>query len=146
MAAEVKAALGPMVAAVIPFMGLVAETANAGLVSSDDVALIGELAGLGAKRRSALRSSEAFLVASGPGAQPERRRLLEHYGLFGLHRAVELADADQLSGANLRRRLREVSGIEAIEAQLDDLHQRADALKADQALKRLDEISYRWPE
>jgi serine/threonine protein kinase len=146
MAAEVKAALGPTVAAVIPFMGLVAETANAGLVANDDVALIAELAGLGAKRRGALRSSKAFLAADELGAQPERRRLLEHYGLFGLDRAVELADADQLSGANLRRRLREVSGIEAIDAQLDGLHQRADALKADQALKRLDEISYRWPE
>ena len=97
MAAEVKAALGPTVAAVIPFMGLLAETANAGLVANDDVALIAELAGLGATRRGALRSSEAFLAADELGAQPERRRLLEHYGLFGLDRAVELADADQLS-------------------------------------------------
>ena len=146
-AAAAKEQLGPMVAAATPFVGLLAETANADLVESDDVALLGELAAAVAEADDApLSSREQFLSCEAPIEQEARARLLDRYGLYGLRSAVELAGAGQLDGVGLRRRLRELSGIEALDEQLDGFHQRADALKADRALTRLDELSYRWPE
>ena len=46
----------------------------------------------------------------------------------------------------LTRRLRELSGIEEIDRQIDGFQQRADALKAGAALARLEALSFRWPE
>jgi serine/threonine protein kinase len=142
---SVKSAIGPMVAAVTPLRGLLAETANAGLVANDDVALLGELASVD-PRDELMESAEAFVSAPSPIAAEQRKGLLERYGLYGVRCALELADAGQLTGIDLRRRLREVSGIEDVDRQIDGFHQRADALQADRALDRLDELSYRWPE
>jgi serine/threonine protein kinase len=140
-----KSALGPMVAAVTPLRGLLAETANAGLVTNDDVALLGELARV-EPREELVSSTQAFLDAPSPISAEQRKSLLGRYGLYGMSCAFELADAGQLTGIDLRRRLREVSGIEDVDREIDGFHQRADALQADRALDRLDELSYRWPE
>ena len=145
-AEQVKDALGPMIAAATPLVGLLAETANAALVDNDDVAIFGELAAADpATRKGWLDSRETFLAGEAPIEQDERDRLLDRYGLHGIGCALELADAHQLDGIALRRRLREVSGIENVDRQIDGFHQRADALKADSALNRLEELSYRWP-
>jgi hypothetical protein len=141
-----KTTLGAKVAAVTPFKGLLAETANADLIANDDVALLGELAHMDSgEREDLLRSPDAFLTGDAPVARAERVKLLERFGLYGLRCALELADVGQLSGVGLRRRLRELSGIDAVNRQIDFFHQRADALKTDRALDRLEELSYRWP-
>jgi serine/threonine protein kinase len=146
-AARVKEMLGFRVAAVTVVDVKAALAAIPGLLENDQIAAIGELAAADAATRTKLLASpEAFVKGDGPPAQMERIALLEMLGLPGVRSALQLADAEQLHGAELRRRLREISGLEDVGVQIAGFHQRADALKADRALERLDEMSYRWPE
>jgi serine/threonine protein kinase len=140
-----KRGLGARVAGVSAFVGPLAEAANAGLIDDDHVAVLRGLAGLGAPARAALlRSPEALLGAPAPMSVADRSRLLAVMGLVGVGAALELADAEKLTVIGLTRRLRELSGIEDIDREVDGFHQRADALKAAGALARLEELSFRW--
>jgi hypothetical protein len=112
----------------------------------EDVALLGEIAASDADRDALLASPDAFSAGATAIAPGERAALLDRYGLTGLRRALELADAGGLSGVGLRRRLREVSGLPELEAAIDGFHQRSDALKADRALDRLEELAYEHAE
>jgi serine/threonine protein kinase len=145
-AAAVDAGLGHAVAAVAPVFGLLAEVAATGTPIGEDVALVGELAAASGDRDELLASAAAFHAGAAAIGPEERSALLERYGLAGLRRAFELADAGGLSGVGLRRRLREVSGLPELEEVIDGFHQRSDVLKADRALERLEELAYRHPE
>ena len=144
--AAVDAGLGHAVAAVAPVFGLLAEVAATGTALGEDVALIGELAAASGDRDELLASAAAFHAGAAAIGADERSALLDRYGLAGLRRAFELADAGGLSGVGLRRRLREVSCLPELEQAVDGFHQRSDALKADRALERLEELAYRHPE
>ena len=142
-----KQALGAKVAGVAAFIGPLAEAANAGLIDDEHVDALRRLAGAdGAVRAAALASASAFAAADVPVAAEERARLLARIGLLGVRAAMELADAGPLSVIALTRWLRELSGIEAIDGEIDGFHRRADALKAGRALARLEALSFRWPE
>jgi serine/threonine protein kinase len=141
------AGFGHAVGASAPVAALLAETAKLDRVTSDDVAALGQLASeLEAEYEELLSSREGFLTADVSLSREEREELLDRYGLLGIRCALELADADQLSGTDLKRRLRAVSGLSHVDLQIAGFHQRADALKADAALTRLDDLSYRWPD
>jgi len=144
--AAADAALGRTVAAAVAIDALIAAVATTGVPVGEDVALIGELATSGADRDALLTSAEAFAAEATAIAVAERAALLDRYGLAGLRWALELADAGELTGIGLRRRLREVSGLPELEAVIDGFHQRSDALKADRALERLEELAYEHPE
>ncbi|MEZ5074458.1 MAG: serine/threonine-protein kinase [Solirubrobacterales bacterium] len=144
--AATGAALGHAIATVVPVDGLIAALAATGAPVAEDVALIGELAGAHADRDALLASAEAFTSGATAIDAGERAALLDRYGIAGLSRALELADAGGLTGIGLRRRLREVSGLPELEGAIDGFHQRSDALKADRALDRLEELAYEHPE
>jgi len=143
--AAARRALGDLVAAVAPVEGRLAAVATTGVPVGDDIALIAELAGA-AEGEGVLDSTDAFHAGAAALTPAERDALLARYGLAGLRRAFELATAGELTGVGLRRRLREVSGLEGIERVLDGFHRRSDALKADRALDRLEELAYEHPE
>jgi hypothetical protein len=142
----VRSSLGHAIATVVPVDGLIAALAATGVPVGEDVALIGEIAAAGAGREALLASAEAFAAGATAIDSDERAALLDRYGLAGLRWALELADAGGLSGVGLRRRLREVSGLPELEDAIDGFHQRSDALKADRALDRLEELAYQHPE
>ncbi len=140
-------ALGPRVAAVVPCDAQMAEDANGHAIDAGDVELIKRLAGVGAgEREPELESPEAFVGADGPLDGQERERLLLAMDLRGVRVALALADAGQLTVVGLVRRLRELSGIERVDRELDGFHLRADVLKAGRSLVRLEALSYRWPQ
>jgi serine/threonine protein kinase len=138
--------LGPRVTTVLPLAGLLAQTANTGGLRARDVAALRDLAPLEAQRRAMLLASpEAFLAGPSPVPADQRRLLVDLLGVYGVGRALELADAGQLTVVGLVRWLREISGIEQLAAQIAGFHQRADALKAGRALDALDQLSYAGP-
>lgn len=134
-----------LVASIAPFNGLLGEIANADVALNEDIALFAEVANAASGTRAKLlKSEDAF--ASGAEMIPasDRARLLDRYGLVGLRSAVELADAGELTGVGMRRRFRELSGFSAVDQAMDGFHARGDALRADRALQRLEDLSYRW--
>jgi serine/threonine protein kinase len=144
--AAADAALGPASAAAVPVDGLIAAVAATGIPIADDVALLCQLAAADADRDALLASAEAFTTGAAAIAPGERAALLARYGLAGLRWALELADAGDLTGVGLRRRLREVSGLPGLEQVIDGFHQRSDVLKADRALERLEGLAYEHAE
>jgi predicted Ser/Thr protein kinase len=143
-AQRLRDVLGPLVSTVVPFVGLLAETANSGVLDEHDARDLRALAALNADRPdSMLEEPDAFLKAKVPIRADARRTLFDHLGLFGLERAFELAAADQLTGVGLARRIRELSGIDLLRKHMDGFDQRTDALKAEAALKALDDLSSR---
>jgi hypothetical protein len=136
--------LGPLVSTVVPLVGLLAETANTGSLTEEHAASLRMLAALPAgERATLLQSADDLLEADVPVSIDEREQLLDRLGLFGLARSFQLADADQLSAVGLVRRMRELSGIADLSKHMDGFSQRADALKADAALTRLEKLSWR---
>ncbi|KAA0272998.1 MAG: hypothetical protein EDQ89_06240, partial [Acidobacteria bacterium] len=144
--AAVRSSLGHAIATVVPLDGLIAALAATGAPVGEDVALIGELAAAGTDRDALLATAGAFTAGATAIGAEERAALLDRYGLSGLRWALELADSGGLTGVGLRRRLREVSGLPELEEAIDGFHQRSDALKADRALDRLEELAYEHPE
>jgi hypothetical protein len=145
-AAVLAEELGPHVTTVLPFAGLIAQTANTGSLRARDIANLRDLALMDADRRELLlASAEEFAELPAPVPADHRRRLLDLLGLYGVRRALELADAGQLTVVGLVRWLREISGVEALAEQVAGFHQRADVLKADRALTALERLSYDGP-
>jgi predicted Ser/Thr protein kinase len=142
-AQRLRVELGPLVSAVVPVIGLLAETANTGSLTEEHAAALRWLASLPAPERERLISGPRTLVdAELPVPLEIRRELFERLGSYGLARAFELADAGQLSAVGLVRRIRELSGIEDLHTHMHGFTQRADALKADAALTRLEKLSW----
>jgi serine/threonine protein kinase len=145
-AARLAEELGPRVTTVLPFAGLVAETANTGSLRARDVADLRDLALMDPDRRELLlASAEDFAGLPAPVPAERRRRLLDLLGVYGVRRALELADAGPLTVVGLVRWLREISGVEALAEQVAGFHQRADVLKADRALTALERLAYDGP-
>jgi tRNA A-37 threonylcarbamoyl transferase component Bud32 len=143
-AERLRGALGPLVSTVIPLVGLLAETANTGSLTEEHAAQLRALLSRPqAERDAMLESVDALLDADAPVSVEAREQLVDLLGLFGLARAFELANADELTGVALVRRMRELSGIAILRKQMDGFAQRADALKADAALTRIEKLSWR---
>ena len=142
-AALIDAELGALVATVVPFSGLLAETANTGRFTERDAARIRDLALMDGERRRDLLSSRArFLELATPVSVDDRARLLDMLGEFGVRRTVELDDSGQRGAVAVVRWLREMSGIDSVIAEIAGFRQRADALKADHALNRLEQLAF----
>jgi hypothetical protein len=147
--AQAKPAFGSRAAAATAFVGPLAAAANSGVLDARHVDVLRRLAELDPPIRAALvGSADALLELDAPVATADRALLLDAIGLHGVRCGLDLADAGpaELTVIGLTRRLRELSGIEEIDRQIDGFHQRADALKAGAALARLEALSFRWPE
>ncbi len=131
------------VTTVLPAIGLLAETATVALREAD-VAHLRRLAALDPRTRARmLRSADAVTHADVPVPPAARARLLELLDLFGLACCLEWIDGGAAGAAELVERLRVVSGIAPLERQLEQvLWERSDVLKADRALRRLEQVAY----
>ncbi|MGO9752738.1 MAG: protein kinase domain-containing protein [Solirubrobacteraceae bacterium] len=145
-AERVRGALGPLVSAVVPLVGLLAETANTGSLTEEHAERLRTLSALsGSERAGLVESADGLLEAEVTVSVDHRAELLDRLGMFGIARAFELADAGELTGVGLVRRMRELSGISNLYKHLEGFLLRADALKADAALTRLEKLSWREP-
>jgi hypothetical protein len=132
------------VATVVPVIGLIAETAEAALLTEPETARLRSLAELDpAQRARMLWSADRFVTSEGPLSAEERQELLGLLDLYGVARATD-ALADGVSGATaLRARLSELSGISAVKESLATHFREQDqVLKAGSALDVLARLGY----
>ena len=137
LAAGQARTLGPRVAAVLPVIGLLAETAESGAFSAADADALRALAGCDEATRTAmLLSTDLFTAMAAPVPAATRARLLDLLDLHGVRVALAAIDADQrVSAGELRRRLLDASGLGELRTTLDSVFRaRADGIKAAAAL------------
>ena len=141
-----RATLGSFASQVVPVAGRLAVAATAGGLDDDDVTALWRLSELDASERERVLHGVAGSDADAPGpSSPGSHRLLEMLGSFGVRGALELANSgDPFTRVALGRRLRELSGMEELQRQIDGLKLRADALMADAALVDLDALSWKF--
>lgn len=133
-------ALGTRVADVLPVVGLLAETCEAGVFSSADAdALRGIAATDGATRAAMLLSADLFTTLDCTVPSGVRAGLLERLDLYGTSCALRALEADPtMSAGRLRAALHAASGVQQVRGRLDRVFTaRADAIKAAAALGSL---------
>ncbi|WP_030442700.1 dynamin family protein [Actinoplanes subtropicus] len=136
--------LARTVSDVVPVVGLLAETAEAGRLTDADRAALRELAGMPVgELRLMLASVDLFRSRPGPVGAEQRERLLRRLDLYGIGFALaQLAADPRLSTGELVRRLGEASGFPRLRHTLDQAFRwRADAIKAGWALGRLERMA-----
>ncbi len=136
--------LSAAVSAVIPVVGLLAETVETGHFTERDGQAIRELADLGEEALERLfLSADRFTSRDAPVSGGDRQRLIERLGLYGLRVATRAAADTRASGADLATALRAASGIERLRDTVSSTFGRfSDALKADRAMLALERMSY----
>jgi hypothetical protein len=132
---------------VVPLVALWAETAVVEL-RGEDVAHLASLASADARTRTLmLLSADRFRAAEVDVPLAARERLLAVLDLFGIEQCLRCLEDGVADAVRLERRLRELSGIDALEEHVArTLSGRADLLKADRALKRLEAVAWRRAE
>jgi hypothetical protein len=144
LAEQQAALLARTVSDVVPVIGLLAETAEAGRLTAADVAALRELAALPADGlRLMLASVDLFRSRPAPVTAERRERLLTLLDLYGIGFALaQLAADPRLATGELVRRLTDASGFPRLRATLDQAFRwRADAIKAGWALGRLERMA-----
>ena len=144
LAEQQAALLARTVSDVVPVIGLLAESAEAGRLTAADGAALRELAALPpGELRLMLASADLFRSRPGPVAAGQRERLLARLDLYGIGFALaQLAADPQLGTGDLVRRLGEASGFPRLRHTLDQAFRwRADAIKAGWALGRLERMA-----
>jgi len=144
-ATRMRAELGTLVSDVVPMIGLLAETADTGVIGEQTARHLQQLA-RAAPDEQALTDYREFAELEADVAPEVRRQLRERLQEYGLAEVYKLHLAEQLTSTELVRRLREVSGITELNAHLEGLSIRAPALKAEAALARLTDLSWKHPE
>lgn len=145
LAAEQAGLLGPRVADVLPVIGLLAETAEAGGFSSADADVLHRLAGLDAETRQILLlSADLFTGWECEIPAGEREGLLARLDLHGIRRALAAVDDDpEITAGALRRTLRDACGLDGVLHRLDDVFRaRADGIKAAAGLASLTALAH----
>ena len=138
------AVLGRMVSDVVPLVGLLAETGEAGRLTTADCDALRELARLPAPQLSPLLASvDLFLTRDAPVPRPRRERLLRLLDLYGIGFAVaHLAAQPQLGSGDLVRLLVAASGFPRLAETVQRAFRwRTDAIKAGWALSRLERLA-----
>jgi energy-coupling factor transporter ATP-binding protein EcfA2 len=130
---------------VSPVIGLLAETAETGALTSEDLKALHSLTSLApADLEQALWSHGAFQRRELPVAPSQRERLLALLDLFGIRDVVAMLrrlPPEERSGAQVRAHLRAQSGFAQIrDVLLQDFAGRADAIKARHAIDRISEL------
>lgn len=133
------------VALVVPVVGLVAETAEAAVLTERDAINVAELAGMDPKAfERLLWTTDRFVTADAPIPEAARERLLMMLDLYGIKRAVAFYREGLTGATALRKRLSEISGIAEVKRTLERyFHEQDHVLKARSALEILRRISYR---
>ena len=137
--------LKPRVADVLPVIGLIAESAEAGQFTSSDAEALRQVADLDDDVLDVmLLSADMFTSWECDVPNGVRARLLAKLDLYGIRRAVEAirAQPDITAGA-LRRLLLDASGLAAVRARLNTVFAaRADGIKAAAALASITALAH----
>jgi hypothetical protein len=130
-------------AAVVPVVGLLAETAETGALREGHARALGELVAAWSPEviRFALFSHEMFLVEPGPVRHEMRRELLGLLGQYGLIKGLDhLRSGAPPHAPELTRVMRDLSGIVELRRHMTALlSRRVQVLKAARALEDLTE-------
>lgn len=129
---------------VVPVVGLLAETGEAGRLTAADSAALRSLAGLPADQlRLLLASVDLFRTRPAPIGADQRERLLALLDLYGIGFALaQLTAEPRLSTGDLVRRLVAASGFPRLRQTLEESFRwRADAIKAGWALGRIERMA-----
>jgi hypothetical protein len=144
LAAQQAELLARTVSDVVPVIGLLAETGEAGRLTAADGAALRGLAALPAgELRLLLASVDLFRTRPAPVPAERRERLLGLLDLYGIGFAVAQLSADpRLGTGELVRRLVAASGFPRLRETLEQAFRwRADAIKAGWALGRLERMA-----
>ena len=132
-------------AGVVPVAGLLAEAAEAALVTERRVDDLRRLAALDPDEREVLLlSADLFVTTPVPGvSEPDRATLLDLLGLPGVRRCLSWIDHGQDRADAITKHLRAVSGVERLHDTIRTLfHAQADAIAAHRALTALEQLSF----
>nr|WP_296077224.1 dynamin family protein [uncultured Actinoplanes sp.] len=144
LAEQQAALLARTVCDVVPVVGLIAETAEAGRLTAADRDALRELSRLPADQvRLLLASADLFRSRPAPVDAARRERLLTLLDLYGIGFAVAQLAADPALGTGeLVRRLGAASGFPRLRTTLaQSFRWRSDAIKAGWALSRLERLA-----
>jgi hypothetical protein len=144
LAADQSAVLRRVVAEVVPVVGLLAETTEAGRLTAADCEALRTLAGLPAAERAVLLASvDLFTGRDCPVPGEQRERLLRLLDLYGIGFAIaQLTAYPRLSSGDLVRMLFAASGLPRLRNTLDSAFRwRTDAIKAGWALSSLERLA-----
>jgi len=139
------ALLKPRVADVLPVIGLIAESAEAGGFTSVDAEALRQLSTLDeATLETMLVAADIFTSWDCEIPAGTRLRLLERLDLYGVRQAVEAIRAQpEITAGGLRRVLLEASGLAALRARLNVVFAaRADGIKAAAALASVTALAH----
>jgi GTPase Era involved in 16S rRNA processing len=145
LAAHQAETLQSRVAAVVPVIGLLAESAETGAFTSADADVLRELAGLDeVTLQTMLMSADLFTTWEIAVPSGTRTRLLAKLDLYGIRCAVTALRAEpDLAAGELRRRLLAGSGFAALRGRLDAVFRaRADGIKAAAALASITALAH----
>ncbi|UQU61551.1 dynamin family protein [Couchioplanes caeruleus] len=144
LAEQQAALLARTVSEVIPVVGLLAETGEAGRLTAADCAALRQLSATPVDQLRVLLASVDLFRTRPSAVEPARReRLLELLDLYGIGFCLaQLAADPSLGSGELVRRLVQASGFPRLQRTLEQtLRWRADAIKAGWALARLERIA-----
>ncbi|MFI5930553.1 dynamin family protein [Actinoplanes sp. NPDC051494] len=144
LAEQQGALLARTVSEVVPVVGLLAETGEAGRLTAADCAALLRLTTMPAGELQVLLASvDLFRTRPAPVSPEHRARLLSLLDLYGVGFSLaQLAADPRLGSGELIRRLVLASGFPRLRHTLDQtLRWRADAIKAGWALSRLERIA-----
>ncbi len=132
------------VAAVVPVIGLVAETTETATLSEVDARQLSELATMDDKVfERLLWSADRFVSAEAPVSAEDRQRLLERLDLYGIEKAVTFLRNGATGAVALRTELAGASGIAEVKRTLATyFHEQDHVLKVRSALELLDRLTY----
>jgi hypothetical protein len=132
------------VAAVVPVIGLVAETAETATLSETDTRLLAELADMEPKKLERLLwSADRFVGADAAISPEDRESLLAKLDLYGIQRAVGFLRDGVAGAVALRKELSSASGIAEVKRTLATyFHEQDHVLKVRSALEILERLTY----
>jgi Dynamin family len=148
LAADQAKVLRRVVSDVVPIVGLLAETTEAGRLTAADCEALRSLARLPDGERIVLLASvDLFASRECPVARESRERLLRLLDLYGIGFAIaHLVANPQLATSELIRLLHSVSGFPRLRETLAHAFRwRSDAIKAGWALSSLEKIASHAP-
>jgi hypothetical protein len=144
LAADQTAVLRRVVSDVVPVVGLLAETTEAGRLTATDCEALRGLAQLPPAERTVLLASVDLFTSRECRVPRERReRLLRLLDLYGIGFAIaQLVARPQLASGDLVRMLLQASGFPRLRHTLDQAFRwRTDAIKAGWALSSLEKVA-----
>lgn len=144
LAADQTKVLRRVVSDVVPVVGLLAETTEAGRLTAADCEALRSLAQLPETERLVLMASvDLFTSRECKVPREQRERLLRLLDLYGIGFAMaQLAARPQLASGDLVRMLFQASGFPRLRHTLDQAFRwRTDAIKAGWALSTLEKIA-----